>query len=111
MVAREADCRVVQVESDVVVPLKVVSDKAEYAARTIRPKIHRHLHEFLIGLRKTPVKTSSHNLNIRSMNLSDIDGILSKLAIDRSVPAVSGFHRGGTSESLRIFRNFLKNCG
>ena len=43
-VAREAGCRVVQVESDVVIPLAVVSDKAEYAARTIRPKIHRHDH-------------------------------------------------------------------
>lgn len=42
-VAREAWCPVVQVEADVVVPVDVVSGKAEYAARTIRPKIHRHL--------------------------------------------------------------------
>jgi deoxyribodipyrimidine photo-lyase len=37
-VAQEGNCRVVQVESDVIVPVEVVSDKAEYAARTIRPK-------------------------------------------------------------------------
>jgi deoxyribodipyrimidine photo-lyase len=108
-VAREADCRVVQVESDVVVPLEVVSDKAEYAARTIRPKIHKQLQEFLTGLRKTPIKTASLNLNIRSLNLTDINGILRKLTIDRSIPAVTEFYKGGTSEARRIFRNFLKN--
>ena len=34
---------VVQVESDVVVPSKSRRDKQEFAARTIRPKIHRRL--------------------------------------------------------------------
>lgn len=38
-----AGCRVVQVESDAVIPIEVVSNKAEYTARTIRPKIHKHL--------------------------------------------------------------------
>ena len=47
-VARSAACRVVQVESDVVVPIEVVSNKAEYAARTIRPKIHKHLNDYLV---------------------------------------------------------------
>lgn len=42
-IARNAPCAVVQVESDVIVPIHEVSDKAEYAAYTIRPKIHRML--------------------------------------------------------------------
>jgi len=42
-VAQQAHCRVVPVESDVIMPVEIVSEKAEYAARTIRPKIHRHL--------------------------------------------------------------------
>ena len=46
-VARKAACAVVQVESDAVVPVETVSEKAEYAARTIRPKIHRCLDAFL----------------------------------------------------------------
>jgi deoxyribodipyrimidine photo-lyase len=61
-VAQEVNCRVVQVESDVIVPLEVVSDKAEYAARTIRPKIHRHLETYLIGLKSTKTKHSSIHL-------------------------------------------------
>jgi deoxyribodipyrimidine photo-lyase len=107
-VAREADCRLVQVESDVVIPLAVVSDKAEYAARTIRPKIHKHLQDYLINFNKIPVETPSLNLHLRSMNLADIDGILRQLSIDRSVPAVSMFYKGGTSEARKIFKYFLK---
>ena len=108
-VAREAGCRVVQVESDVVIPLAVVSDKTEYAARTIRPKIHRHLQDYLINVKKIPVKIPSLNLHIRSLNLSDINGLLKTLSIDRSVPAVSQFFKGGTSEALKTFNYFLKN--
>src|SRR3954466_9976223 len=40
-VADRADCHVAQVESDVIVPVEVASDHLEFAARTIRPKIHR----------------------------------------------------------------------
>ena len=42
-VAARAPCAVVQVEGDVVVPLEVASDRAEAAARTLRPKLHRRL--------------------------------------------------------------------
>lgn len=38
------------VESNVVIPVEVASDKAEYAARTIRPKIHRQLDEYLLPM-------------------------------------------------------------
>lgn len=40
-------CPVVEVDSRNVVPCRVTSDKREYAARTIRPKIHRLLDEYL----------------------------------------------------------------
>ena len=36
-----------EVDAHNIVPCRTVSDKQEYAARTIRPKIHRLLHEFL----------------------------------------------------------------
>jgi deoxyribodipyrimidine photo-lyase len=107
-VAREAGCRVVQVESDVIVPLEVVSKKGEYAARTIRPKIHKHLSDYMINFRKIPVKISSLDLNIGGMDLTDIDAILKKMSLDRSVPAVGQFFKGGTSRAKKIFKNFLQ---
>ena len=106
-VAREAGCRVVQVESDVIMPVEVVSTKAEYAARTIRPKIHKHLYDYLINFKKILVKTPSLDLNVRGMDLKDEHAILRKMSIDRSVPAVSSFFKGGTSQAEKIFKRFL----
>jgi deoxyribodipyrimidine photo-lyase len=42
--------RLTQVESNVVVPIELVSDKSEFGARTIRPKIWQHADKFLIEL-------------------------------------------------------------
>ncbi len=45
-VAAEAPVGVVEIEGDVVVPVETASDKAEYMARTIRPKLLRVLDGF-----------------------------------------------------------------
>jgi deoxyribodipyrimidine photo-lyase len=106
-VAQQAACRVVQVESDVIVPLRVVSDKAEYAARTIRPKIHKHLADYLIDFIPTTVKRSSLNLNIEGIDIEDIDSVLKKLKLDPSVPPVTSFFKGGSSRARQLFKSFL----
>jgi len=107
-VARDAGCRVVQIESDVVVPLQVVSEKAEYAARTIRPKIHRHLSNYLVEFKPTRIKKSSLQLRIKGINLNDINAVLKKMSIDRDVLPVSRFFRGGTAQARKIFADFLR---
>jgi len=108
-VSRKSNCRVLEVESDVVVPVEVVSQKAEYAARTIRPKIHKHLDHYLVALRQTTVKKSSLDLNIKGIDLSNIDTVLNRLNIDRTVQAVSRIHRGGTSQAKALFLDFIRN--
>jgi deoxyribodipyrimidine photo-lyase len=107
--ARNAGCRVVQVESDVIVPLEVVSDKAEYAARTIRPKIHKHLKDYLVELKPTKIKKSSLQLRIKGIDLSDINAVLKKLSIDRDVLPVSGLFKGGNARARQIFSDFLRH--
>jgi len=106
-VAQQADCRVVQVESDVIVPLKVISNKAEYAARTIRPKIHKHLTDYLTDFKSTSVKKSSLNLSIKGIDLKDIDAVLQQMKLDRGVPPVTGIFKGGSSQARRMFKSFL----
>jgi deoxyribodipyrimidine photo-lyase len=108
-VAEKAECRVVQVESDVVVPVDVVSGKAEYAARTIRPKIHKHLDEYLVEADPASVENDSLRLKIKGLSLADTNKILNKLKIDQSVPPVSGLFHGGTSHAKTAFQDFLKN--
>src|SRR4051812_36156341 len=61
-VADGAGREVVQVESDVVVPVETASDKQEYAARTIRPKVMRRLEEFLRPVRTVKLKRDSLGL-------------------------------------------------
>ena len=108
-VAKDADCRVVQVESDVVVPLEMVSNKAEYAARTIRPKIHRHLSNYLVEFKPTQIKKSSLQLRIKGIDLSDINAVLKEMSIDRDVLPVSHLFNGGTSQARKIFAEFLRH--
>jgi len=106
-VARKAQCRVVQVESDVVVPLEVVSGKAEYAARTIRPKIHKHLKDYLAEFKPTQIRNSSLTARVSGLDLNNIEALARKMPIDQSVTPVSGFFTGGTSNAKKIFKEFL----
>ena len=107
-VANQATCPVVQVESDVVVPVEVVSGKAEYAARTIRPRIHRHLLTYLVGFKQTSAKHPSLGMKVKGVDLDDTEGLLRKLILDRSVPPVSKLFKGGTSQAVKRFDGFRR---
>jgi deoxyribodipyrimidine photo-lyase len=108
-VAREADCRVLQVESDAIVPVAVVSEKAEYAARTIRPRIMRHVERFQTLPRSPRIKHSAAGLRIPGLRLKEPARILRRLDIDRSVPPVDPFFKGGTRQAKKHLRRFIKH--
>jgi deoxyribodipyrimidine photo-lyase len=107
-VAGEAGCPLVQVETDVVVPVELASGKQEHAARTLRPRIHEHLDEFLVELTPTKPDKQSSNMKEEGLDLSDIDGILDAMDLDTSVGRLGRLYRGGNSEAKKIFRRFLK---
>lgn len=52
-------CPIVEVETDVVVPVDVVSDHLETAARTIRPKIMDEIDRFVVERSTTPLRNGS----------------------------------------------------
>jgi len=106
-VAEHANCRVEQVEADVCVPVEVATDKAEYAARTLRPKIHEHLDRFLTLPETPPVDQPAPAGPPKGLDLSDVEAITDRLDLDRSVPPVSGLFRGGASEAEAILEKFL----
>jgi deoxyribodipyrimidine photo-lyase len=108
-VAREAACRVVQVESDLIVPVEMASGKAEIGARTLRPRIHRQLADYLKPLSTMAGGASTDGFKPEGLPLDDPAALLRTLRIDRSVSPVSGWFRGGTSEAKRRFTEFLKN--
>ena len=107
MVSQSAPCRTIAVEGDVVVPVAVVSAKAEYAARTIRPRINRYLEQFLVPCPRYRPKRSSVGIHPPGLDLTAIDAILDRLDIDRSVPPVTSFFRGGPRTAKTRLRRFI----
>jgi len=107
-VAREAACPVVQVEGDVVVPVEEASGKAEIGARTLRPKIRRLLEGHLELPPAVALRRPARGLNLAGLDAADPKALLAALAVDRSVPPVPRFFRGGTAEAKRRFARFVR---
>ena len=107
--AEEADCLVVQVETEVVVPVELASNKQEHAARTLRPKIQEPLDEFLVELEPTAVEKHSLNMKDDGLDLSDVGETLDDMKLDRSVAPLSHLYRSGTKAAKKILEDFVKN--
>jgi deoxyribodipyrimidine photo-lyase len=91
MVAQRMDIPFFEVDAHNIIPCWVASDKQEYGAYTIRPKIRRVLPEFLDAfppLQKQEVAWKEPLAPI------DWQEVLAGLIVDRTVPEVSGFKPG-----------------
>ncbi len=95
-----------EVETNLVVPVETASDKREYAARTIRPKIHRHLGDFLVDLDTNAVDIPWTE-RLDGLDASDVDGVLDALDVDHAVPSVEQHFEGGELAAWRELRRFL----
>jgi deoxyribodipyrimidine photo-lyase len=99
-------CPLLQVESNVVVPVAFASPKEEYAARTIRPKINKHLKEFLVPLKRVSLKNKS-GINIFNSKKLEPELLLKKLCLNsKSLPSVR--LEGGESRALKLLNSFIK---
>lgn len=93
------------VDADVIVPTKFFA-KEEYAARTLRPKLHHLLPSFLQPLDnpRLIVKWKEDELP-RSVPLNEA-AVLAALPLDRSTQPVSNC-RGGTKAGLQALKRFV----
>jgi deoxyribodipyrimidine photo-lyase len=107
-VAERIECPLVQVESDVVVPVEEASPKEEYTAATIRPKIKKKLERFLAPLQEQTPKEDSLDFDLESLDIQDTEKVLEQLDIDRSVKASWSFH-GGTLRAKELLDGFIEN--
>jgi len=107
-VAEKAPCLVMQVETDVVVPISVASTHEEYSAATLRRKIHANLDAYLVPLRRRRVRNRTPKLKAKTLSVNNIEEALNRLKIDRSVSRATEYH-GGTSIAKRILGNFIKS--
>ncbi|MEZ5865117.1 MAG: hypothetical protein R3D25_14015 [Geminicoccaceae bacterium] len=86
-----------------VVPVEAASDKAEHAARTIRPKIARLRDDFLTGFAPEAVAHGSLELDLASdLDPLDPEATLGRLKLDRGADRVSRFEGGATHARERL---------
>ena len=93
-----------EVDAHNIVPCFYVSNKQEYAAKTIRPKIHKALIEFMD---EYPILKKMEKSEISSDKI-DWAKIEKSLKINRGVKEVDWI-KPGELAALKMFNDFLKN--
>lgn len=101
------DCPLIQVETNVIVPVETASPKEEYSAGTIRRKIQKELDYFMIPLEENLPEISSLELDFKKFNLENIDKSIERLNLNETVSP--GIFKGGTKNALKLFRLFMEN--
>lgn len=106
--AKNIDCLLEEVETNLIVPVTEASDKENFSAGTFRPRIKAKLGDYLVKLRHSKPLRDSLGLHFNSFDISDINLALSRLKIDRSIGPVKTF-KAGTSQAKRHLKNFIKD--
>lgn len=92
-----------QVDAHNVIPCWVASDKQEWAARTLRPKIHKKLSKYLTYF--PPVIFHPHTSELKAERV-DWEEAESSLQCDRSVPPVTWLEPGYRA-GMKVLHEFL----
>jgi deoxyribodipyrimidine photo-lyase len=81
-VAHELECPLVQVETDVIVPVAVASLKDEWSAATFRKKITPMLGRFLVPLEQKKPALSSLNMDAGSVKEETTETLLKRISCE-----------------------------
>lgn len=108
-IAERVKIPVLAVDSNGMIPMSLLS-KEEYAARTIRPKIHRLLPDHIAPVRTPAVHVRAPELDIKcpetEVNAAGIPKLVAACDIDHSV-APSGIYGGGEAAARKRMRHFV----
>lgn len=92
-----------EVDAHNIVPVWTASDKQEYGAYTIRPKINKLLPQFLVEY--PPLKKQKSKVVRQKINWSDVR---KKLCVDKKVKEVNWI-KPGEDEAKKTLKFFIKN--
>lgn len=93
-----------EVDSHNIVPCWVASNKQEFGAYTIRPKINKLLNEFLDDFPK--IKPQDYRIEEKTKSIN-WDEIIKKSKVDKSIEGVRWI-QAGESEAKKVFKRFLE---
>ncbi len=106
--AEKVQVPLIQVEDNVVVPVEETSQKEEYSAATLRPKLLAKLNHFLDLPPQLLPKKSSLDMEIDSVSFVDLEKTFAELQVDRSVDK-SRYVRGGTTRAKKLLELFIEH--
>lgn len=96
------------IESNLLIPLWVTSNKEEYAARTIRPKIEKIMEQWITPRPRLLWSHGQSSLNFQGKDIAQWQTWIAHLPIDVSVGAVD-WCKGGESAALKRLKSFIKD--
>ena len=110
-IVRNLEIEIHEVDSHNIVPAFFVSQKQEYGAYTLRPKIKKHLKDFLGDfprLKKMPYSNMIYsNLSYFTDN-QDFGCILEQLNVDKEIQLVDWL-KPGQEYGMTVLEDFLRN--
>lgn len=104
-VAKKISIPLFEVDAHNIIPVWVASEKLEFAARTIRPKIHRLLPEYLVPFPALRLPEATWAKPVPVIHWKKVQ---ERLEVDRSVSEVEGFVSGETA-AHSVLKDFLKH--
>ena len=104
-VSNKIDCQLVQVETEAIVPIEEVSNKEEYGAYTIRPKIKKLLGDYLHPLNTSTIKKEYRSSKIFE-NTEKTKQIIQNLKSVSTSPK-EFFYKGGSITAKKELKRFL----
>ncbi len=111
------DISVVEVDTDLIVPVESASDKAEHAARTIRPKLWRQYPNFDHTPGSYIVNKPWENRLLQGLRIcnqtqllmeQEYDQLMQSLGVEFSI-APSKLYHGGYTQAVRVIEEFFEN--
>lgn len=106
--AKDYSLDIIEIDTDLIVPVEVASNKVEYGAYTIRPKLNK-LYDDFNDFDKLPDIKNKTNLNLSSdVDIFDINQTLNTLKIEDTLSA-SPLYKGGYIEAQKKLFDFINS--
>jgi len=106
--AAAAPCRVVEVETDAVVPVAEAYGREAYSAAALRPRLERLLPRYLLPLKETTLRKKFTPPLTDGEAGTSARELLAPLRLDSSVGPVTSL-KGGAREALRLLEGFIEH--
>jgi len=106
--AENADCRMVEIESDVIVPVEIASGKEEFSAATLRRKIEREMTEYSVPIYESEctIRSINDKIELDEIDITD-ESILDTLNLPGIAIEVEGV-TGGQEKALELLEEFVE---